>query len=42
MKKVRIPKPISSPKKIATRGLYEIMWGAKPRDQGKRVKKSGK
>ena len=38
-KKIRIPKkPIPSPKKIATRGLYEILWGAKPRDYEKRVK----
>jgi hypothetical protein len=33
-----IPKsPIPSPKKIATRGLYEIMWGAEHRDYDKRV-----
>ena len=39
MKKIRIPKkPLPSPKKIATRGLYEIMWGGKKRDYGKRVK----
>ena len=40
MKKIKIPKPIPSPKKIATRGLYEAMWGAKPRDHGKRIRKS--
>ena len=28
---------LPSPKKIAKRGLYEVMWGAKPRDYGKRV-----
>lgn len=33
-----IPKsPIPSPKKIATRGLYELMWGAEHRDYNKRV-----
>ena len=30
-------KPIPSAKKIATRGLYEIMWSATPRDYGKKV-----
>lgn len=29
--------PLSSAKKIATRGLYEIMWGAKLRNYRKRV-----
>lgn len=29
--------PLPSAKKIATRGLYEVMWGAKPRNHGKRV-----
>ena len=36
---IRVPRLLPSPKKIAKRGLYEIMWGAKPRDYGKRVKK---
>jgi hypothetical protein len=31
-------KGLPSPKKIATRGLYELMWGTKPRDYGKRLK----
>lgn len=39
MKKVRVPKLLPSAKKIATRGLYEMMWGAPQRDYGKRVKK---
>lgn len=30
-------KPLPSAKKIATRGLYEIMWGAKPRNYEKRI-----
>lgn len=39
MKGVRIPKKlIPSAKKIAKRGLYEIMWGKKPRNYGKRLK----
>ena len=39
-KKFSIPKkPLPSAKKIATRGLYEVLWGAKKRDYGKRVKK---
>jgi hypothetical protein len=29
--------PLPSAKKIATRGLYEVMWGAKKRDYGKYV-----
>ena len=38
----RIPKkPIPSAKKIATRGLYEILWGGKKRDYGKRVRNKG-
>lgn len=38
-KRVKVPKkPIPSAKKIATRGLYEIMWGGKKRDYGKRIK----
>ncbi len=37
MAKVRIPKGIPSTKKILKRGLYELMWGAKPRNHGKRV-----
>ena len=42
MKKIRIPKSLlPSPKKIAKRGLYEIMWGGntKTRDYGKRLGK---
>ena len=35
MPKSLLPKP----SKIAKRGLYEMMWGAKPRDYGKRLKK---
>ena len=39
--KMHIPKtPIPSPKKIATRGLYEIMWGAEHRDYNKQSKYS--
>ena len=35
---LHIPKsPIPSPKKIATRGLYEVMWGGPHRDYDKRV-----
>ena len=30
-------KPLPSAKKIAKRGLYEVMWGAKPRNYGKKV-----
>ena len=30
-------KPLPSAKKIATRGLYEAMWGVKQRDYSKRV-----
>ena len=30
-------KPLPSAKKIAKRGLYEVMWGAKQRDYGKRI-----
>ena len=30
-------KPLPSAKKIAKRGLYEVMWGVKPRNYGKRV-----
>lgn len=38
-KKFHIPKkPLPSAKKIATRGLYEIMWGGKKRDYGKKAK----
>lgn len=37
-KKIRIPKPIPSVKKIGTRGVYELLWGAKKRDYGKRIK----
>ena len=41
-KNFRIPKkPIPSTKKIATRGLYEILWGGKKRDYGKRVRNKG-
>lgn len=36
--KIKVPKkPLPSPKKIATRGLYEAMWGGPHRDYGKRV-----
>ena len=33
---------LPKPRKIAKRGLYEIMWGAKPRDYSKKVKKCQK
>lgn len=37
---MRIPKNLlPSPKKITKRGLYEAMWGAKPRNYEKKVKK---
>lgn len=38
---IRIPKkPLPSPKKIATRGLYEILFPkTKKRDYSKRIKK---
>jgi hypothetical protein len=36
LSKVR-KQPLPSAKKIATRGLYEVMWGAKPRNYGKYV-----
>lgn len=40
MRKVRIPKLLPSPKKIATRGLYEILSPkTKKRDYGKRINK---
>ena len=29
---------LPSAKKIAKRGLYEIMWGSKPRNYEKRIK----
>lgn len=29
--------PLPKPSKILKRGLYEVMWGAKPRDYGKHV-----
>lgn len=39
MKKVSIPKkPLPSAKKIATRGIYEIISGSKQRNYGKRIK----
>jgi len=39
-KRITVPKSLlPSPKKIATRGLYEMMWGAPTRDYGKRLKK---
>ena len=35
----KMPKSLlPSAKKIAKRGLYEIMWGAKPRNYEKRIK----
>lgn len=38
-RKFHIPgKPLPSAKKIATRGLYEIMWGGKKRNYGKKAK----
>lgn len=37
MKKIT-SSPLPKPKKIIKRGLYEMMWGAKPRNYGKRVK----
>lgn len=33
---------LPKPRKIAKRGLYELMWGAKPRDYEKKVKKCQK
>ena len=40
MKKIKRPKSLlPSPTKIMKRGLYEAMWGAEPRDYGKRLKK---
>ena len=37
--KIRMPKnPFGSPSKIMKRGLYEIMWGAKPRDYSKKFR----
>lgn len=37
---MRVPKKLlPKPSKIAKRGLYEVMWKAKPRDYGKRIKK---
>lgn len=37
--KFRMPKSLlPCAKKIAKRGLYEVMWGAKPRDYEKRIK----
>lgn len=37
---MKIPKnALPKPKKIAKRGFYEIMWGTKPRDYGKRITK---
>ena len=30
---------LPKPNKIMKRGLYEVMWGAKPRDYLKKVKK---
>ena len=37
--KFRMPKSLlPSAKKIAKRGLYEIMWGAKPHNYEKRIK----
>lgn len=40
MKRVKMPKSLlPKPSKIVKRGLYEMMWGAKPRDYGKRLKK---
>ena len=36
MKKINIGLP--KPKKILKRGLYEVMWGAKPRNYKKKLK----
>lgn len=33
---------LPKPRKIAKRGLYEVMWGAKPRNYAKKVKKCKK
>ena len=33
---------LPNPRKIAKRGLYEMMWGAKPRNYEKKVKKCQK
>ena len=42
-KKVRMSKnPFPKPGKIFKRGLYELMWGAKPRDYGKKLRNSKK
>jgi hypothetical protein len=36
--KIKMPKsPLPKPSKIGKRGLYEMMWGAKTRDYGKRL-----
>lgn len=35
-KKGRKLLPLPKPKKVLKRGLYELMWGAKPRDYGER------
>ena len=34
--------PLPKPKKVLKRGLYELMWGAKPRDYSKRDGKKKK
>lgn len=37
-RRIRIPKtPFPKPKKIMARGMYELMWGSKPRDYNKRI-----
>lgn len=39
-KSLKVPKSLlPSPKKIATRGLYELMSGSPTRDYGKRLRK---
>ena len=32
--------PLPKPKKVLKRDLYELMWGGKKRDYGKRGKKN--
>ena len=42
MKKISTSLLPTKLRKIAKRGLYEVMWGAKPRDYDKKVKKCQK
>lgn len=34
--------PLPKPKKVLKRGLYELMWGGKKRDYGKRGKRNAR